>query len=201
MAKKAQKLPRLNFIPKDPFFESSIGKVMVWSLKVGRYIVIFTELIVIISFGTRFKLDRDLTDLNSNIVAKTAIVASYGNLEEQIRLIQKKSEIITDLIDENDSLQLWEKLLGLIPAEVKLTRLHYQPSELQISGTALSSRSFSDLVQRLQRDPQLGNLTIDQINSGDNKDPGINFIIRIAIANKKTKSAVQSQPNEEEPEL
>ena len=58
----------INLLPQDPFYETPIGRVMAWASTVGRYLVIFTEVVVIFSFASRFKLDRDLTDLNATIL-------------------------------------------------------------------------------------------------------------------------------------
>ena len=70
----------INLVPKDPFFATIPGRVLKWALSAGRYIVIFTELVVIISFATRFTLDRQVTDLNDTITSKEAIINSYGAL-------------------------------------------------------------------------------------------------------------------------
>jgi hypothetical protein len=66
------KVPTLevNLLPKDPFLSTSLGKLLQWSLTVGRYLVIFTELIVVSSFAARFSLDRQVTDLNASILQK-----------------------------------------------------------------------------------------------------------------------------------
>jgi hypothetical protein len=53
----------VNLLPQDPFFETVFGRFLKWALSIGRYIVIFTELIVILSFASRFTLDRMVTDL------------------------------------------------------------------------------------------------------------------------------------------
>jgi hypothetical protein len=61
----------INLLPKEEFEKKPLGKFLVWALSIGRYIVIFTELIVILAFLSRFKLDRDLADLNQSVREKT----------------------------------------------------------------------------------------------------------------------------------
>src|SRR5258708_3354540 len=130
-AKKPISFPQLNFVPSDPFYESPIGKASVWALRVGRYIIIFTEIIVIMSFASRFKLDRDLSDLNSSIAQKTAVVKSYADTETQMRTIQKKSDAITKILAQNDGLAAFDTLTTNVPNDVKLLRLGYPPIQLQ----------------------------------------------------------------------
>src|SRR5690554_2981690 len=87
----------INLLPKDPFFETVVGKTLKWALSAGRYIVIFTELIVILSFLARFTLDRQLTDVNSDIANNETIVASYGELEENFRRAQERTTQIKQI--------------------------------------------------------------------------------------------------------
>jgi len=65
---------QIELLPREEWEETSFGKFLKWLLTVGRYIVIFTELVVILAFLSRFKLDRDLTDLYKQIENKQAII-------------------------------------------------------------------------------------------------------------------------------
>jgi Tfp pilus assembly protein PilN len=201
LKKRNTRFPEFNLVPHDPFYDTILGKVMVWALKVGRYIVIFTELVVIVSFASRFKLDRDLTDLNSSIAQKTAIIKSYADTENRVRSIQKKSELVSKQLKDQASVSLIELVINKIPFDVKLTRLGYKPEEIQLIGQAKSSTSLASLVTTLQREPTFLGLTIDQVQSGDKKDPGYLFIIRIALQNATPPAASATTPKKEEPAI
>ncbi len=90
----AKEYTSVNLLSKDPFSESFVGKILMWALSIGRYIVVFTELVVILSFLSRFTLDRQMTDLNSKINQQLLIVESYGGLEENFRSIQDKLSFV-----------------------------------------------------------------------------------------------------------
>ena len=53
----------INLLPKTEFELSFWGRFIKWALSTGRYIIILTELVVIIAFMSRFKLDRDASDV------------------------------------------------------------------------------------------------------------------------------------------
>ena len=54
-----------------PGRETSFGeKFLNWSLTFGRYIIIGTEIIVLVAFFSRFKLDRDFIDLHDQVKEK-----------------------------------------------------------------------------------------------------------------------------------
>ena len=57
----------VNLLEKDDFSESPIGRIVTWAITYGRYIMILTEIVVLLAFISRFSLDRKLTDLNEAI--------------------------------------------------------------------------------------------------------------------------------------
>lgn len=181
MAGKQVRFPQINFLPRDPFYETPIGKVSLWALRVGRYIIIFTEIVVIISFVSRFKLDRDLTDLNSSIAQKTTVVQSFEDTEKQMRLIQKKSEESTKLLALNDNLAAFNLLVAKIPSDIRLTRIGYTPDALQINGIAQNSTGFAVFLSSLQRESTFKEISIDEIASGNKRDPGVAFALRLKL--------------------
>lgn len=183
--------PEINLIPKDPFYETPLGKAMVWSLRVGRYLVIFTEIIVIMSFASRFKLDRDLTDLNTSIVQKTAVVQSYGDTEKKMRLIQKRSEAVAKLLEESSTVDVFHTLISKIPPDIKVTRLGFDAKAIAVAGVARSSSNFAQFLQIMQSEPTFHGVTIDQIAKTDKNDQGLTFSVHIAL---KEEEVIQAAP-------
>ncbi|PIW06761.1 hypothetical protein COW38_04310, partial [Candidatus Collierbacteria bacterium CG17_big_fil_post_rev_8_21_14_2_50_45_7] len=52
----------INLLPHDKFESSTLGIILSWSLRFGKWSVILTQLIVMGAFIYRFTLDRGLTD-------------------------------------------------------------------------------------------------------------------------------------------
>lgn len=167
----------INLVPKDPFFQSNLGRTLQWALSAGRYIVIFTELVVIISFAARFTLDRQLNDLNSSIVEKESVIRSYGDLESKFRLAQTKIENVTAIEKESNILAVFENLTQVTPRDVTLSQLGIKPDSVSITGRTLSQSSFNLLVTNLQLSPQFNNITVTRVESGDNDSSGFDFSI------------------------
>ena len=71
----------IELLPKEEWEKTSLGKFIKWVLTVGRYIVIFTELIVISAFISRFKLDRDLSKIYEDIEKKQSLVVASSDFE------------------------------------------------------------------------------------------------------------------------
>ena len=172
----------INLMPQDPFYETPLGRMLLWASNIGRYLVVFTELIVIISFATRFKLDRDLTDLNSGITQKSNLISSYGSLENDVRTIQKKTEFLAQQKALLTPLDILDTVSTLIPPNVVLSVTQLHDQQVQVVGTAPSSKDLAMFVVNVQRKSLVKGLVVDQVKSSDQGAAGFEFTMRIALA-------------------
>jgi len=132
----------INLVPKDPFFSTVIGKILKWSLSAGRYIVIFTLLVVIMSFISRFTLDRKVTDLNSSINQKKNIILSYGDISENFRTIQEKISQYKQTEQETNIVDTFANMSKIMPEGIILQEFAIRPTSVMISGKTLSQSSL-----------------------------------------------------------
>lgn len=168
----------INLLPKDPFFSTVIGKILKWALSAGRYIVIFTELVVIMSFIARFTLDRQVTDLNSSIENKKQIILAYGNLENNFRTIQEKISQYQQTEQETNMVDTFANLSAVIPDGIILTELAIKPTSVTISGRTFSQNSFNILVNNLQLSPDFLNINVGEIQSSESEKGSLEFSIK-----------------------
>ena len=183
MVKPATAKPvNVNLLPKDPLSESITGKILLWALSIGRYIVVFTELIVILSFVSRFSLDRELTDLNSNIDRQLNIIQSYGDLENDFKKLQDQLKFISEVNKQIKPHTIVPVIASSMPVDVILNTLTINANEVNLTGTALSTQGFANFVSSLQAKPQLRSVQLLSINSGQDNNPGITFDIKADIS-------------------
>lgn len=173
----------INLLNPDPFKTSVVGKVMLWALSIGRYIVVFTELIVILSFVSRFKLDRDLTDLNTEIVRQKAIIESYGDLESIVRDLQKQLAFINRELESPQPETYLDLVVPLMPIDVKLNEMQMSGDLVKIDATALSQTGFKQFIRGLERTPQVKGIELSQVAS-ENASNNINFELTISVVNQ-----------------
>lgn len=178
MKKKAVSFD-INLVPKDPFFATPAGKVLKWALSIGRYIVIFTELVVILSFVTRFSLDRQVTDLNDAISQKKTIIQSYGDLEESVRQIQSVLEQYDLLEQQTNLVEIFPELTNILPRDTELTELVLRPDQISFSGRTVKQSSLNIIINNIQLSDRFTNVSVDKIESNTtDKSGGFNFVIR-----------------------
>ncbi len=162
-AKKAPKTT-IEFIPQEEWERTSFGKFLKWLLNVGRWIVIITELIVIMAFLSRFKLDRDLTNLNEAVKQKQAIVNASSDFEKDFRFLQKRLSTIEGL--EKNQLEA-DKILEIFsqvtPAGIQLSNFNLNGEKISLTAAADSETTFAVFLQNLKKEPRLTNLSLDKV--------------------------------------
>ncbi len=181
----------INLLPKDPFYTSMVGRILTWAMSAGRYLVIFTELIVIISFATRFKLDRDVTDLNTSLHQKKIIIESYGPLEQNVRQTQAKLEEYQKQEQSSNIIDVFAYLTEVTPNDVILDKLIVNPTSVVVSGKTLSQVAFNTLINNLQLSPHFRNVTISKVEASQ-ENSGLEFQLQ---ANTKDSVSTQKQPS------
>lgn len=177
----------VNLLPEDPFFKTFLGQTLRWALSVGRYIVIFTELLVVLSFLARFTLDRQLTNLNDAIHQKRTVAEAYGDLENQFRLAQAKIDQYQQIEQQANISDTFPLLTQIMPSGVQLEELVINPEHIIMTGSTISQNSLNVLINNLQLSPDFTKISIDKIEASDQAGSGFDFSLRA-----ETKRGVRS---------
>lgn len=166
----------INLLSKDELEKTPIGKFLKWTLTLGRYIVIFTELIVTLVFLVRFKLDRELVKLHEEIKQKQTIIASFEELEYNVRFLQKRLEIIKKIETENlnPSLVL-EELSKIIPIDIVFNELTIQNKSISIEGNSLSNVGLNTFLNGLKSNKLFSQINLESISSKGKRGPTLKF--------------------------
>lgn len=181
----------INLVPKDPFFETLLGRSLKWALSAGRYIVMFTELIVVLSFVTRFYLDRQITDLNRAIFQKESVINSYGNFEQEVRAIQTRIAQYEEIEQSANIADTFPSLAEVVPTGIKLDELVIYPDRVALKGTVLSQKSLNILINNLQISPKFHNIVVSTIESEGIKSSGFSFQLTAQTQEAVTQKAVK----------
>lgn len=171
--------PKLNLYPEDPFFETAIGRIMRWAVGAGHHIIIFTELIVIVSFFSRFVLDRQLTDLNSSIGQKQSIIESYGDLEASFRMAQQQETDTQAILAQQGRLEVFDLLSQITPPDVKYSSISLSGGNLSLVGKAGSLQTLIVLVENSKQNSAFQRISVGRLESGDRSDPNLDFTMNL----------------------
>ena len=192
-----KKFSSINLVPQDEFDRSVIGKVLKWALTTGKSIVILTEFVVILAFLSRFKLDRDLNDLNEVIIQKQALVDSYNDVEQQMLDIQARMTLVGEIdnisVNVSDSMS---QLATVVPLDTKLDSVELGQTGWSIKGVAGTETGFATLLAQLQNSGQFDTVNVGSLRY-DPRKGGLVFGLDAVFPKTPTErptTTISSQP-------
>ena len=166
----------IELLPREEWEKPSFGQILKWALTVGRWIVIGTELVVILAFLSRFKLDRDLSNLYKDIKQKQIIIESNREFEDDFRFLQQRLATIKGLEQKELAAgKVLDEITLLTPVDVSFTEFIVAGQEINLVATALSEQGLSTFLNNLKQSPQFKNLVISSLSSGTEQGVGIQF--------------------------
>ncbi|OGG14942.1 hypothetical protein A2875_03195 [Candidatus Gottesmanbacteria bacterium RIFCSPHIGHO2_01_FULL_46_14] len=170
----------INLIGEGDFSRTPIGRIVTWATTYGRYIMILTEIIVLLAFISRFSLDRKLTDLKEEITQKQAIIETNNSLEQQIRLVQQKLTTIRTLItNQAEPITTLRDIQNALPPDAYLESLDISEKEAKMSVIVGTTQGVSSLLTNLKANPHVSSVTIGDITTG--KMGGSQFDLTVEI--------------------
>lgn len=166
----------INLLPGEDLVKNGPwGKFLSWVLTYGRYIVVTTEIIVLLAFFSRFKLDRDLTDLHRAQTQKEAIILSNRDFENEVRSLQNRLKTIAGLLKQRQAPKdLLTALSSLTPQDVVLSELAFDQKKLALTAIAATNDGFNIFLNNLSASPLIANVNLNAIDKNQ-KGPGIEF--------------------------
>lgn len=165
MAKKIIK-PEINLLPQEEFEASTLGRTLKWLLTTFRYIVIGTEMVVMIAFLSRFWLDAQSADLINAINQKKSVIASYSGFEKQFRSVQDKLKIFNSFNSSNQKVTpIIQKISTIIPADITLTSLAIDKSKITIIASTQNEASAVNFVASLNNSGVISAASVSSIES------------------------------------
>lgn len=141
-------LIRLNLLKSQTDSSKLTVKIFRWLLVSGKYIFILVEMIVLIAFFIRFRLDTDLQSKKKDIDKKKDYIESLRSSEIAIRQTQFKLTTIGKFYSNYaDNTQIVKELADQTPLGVKFVTLSLenQADKIVIKLSA-QSQSSTDIL-------------------------------------------------------
>ena len=174
----------LNLLPSGKWETGIPGKLLRWALKTGRYIVVFTELIVISAFLYRFGLDRKLTDLNEEMKLQLSAVNTYGDLETNFRNLQSRLELIKQ--GQESSLKpdlILTNISQITPIDTAYSTISIDKETVSLQGQTLSEIGLATLLAKAQANEVFSEVNLESVSSPTEKSQAIDFTLSLTLKN------------------
>ena len=178
----------INLIGDEEMEHTPFGRIVAWAVTYGRYIMIGTEIVVLLAFISRFSLDRKLTDLNDEVSQKQAIIDANQQFESDFRTLQDKLAKAQTLLTVSPvTSNALDTIQTLLPADTHLQSLDITDQTVTGIVNANTTAGFSQCIANFQAASIFSSVEISNIS----RDPatGIQFTFTGVIASKPTKGS------------
>lgn len=166
----------INLLGEGNFNASVFDKLINWGITYGRYIMIATEVIVLLAFISRFSLDRKLVDLREEIDQKKIILEANQRFEQEFKQMQEKLKTAKSLLEnQTDIHDLLSFIQMIIPEDSYLTELSFSGKMLRFSVISGKPESVSLLLSQIAQKQQFRSVEVSNIRKNPTK--GLEFHI------------------------
>lgn len=180
----ATKLGKINLLPKDSFEFSTLGKILKWALTTGRVLVVLTEFVVILAFGSRFYFDKKSNDLIEVIDQRQAVVDSYADIEKRVRSILARQAIVEKYTKENLAINnAIGQIRRVTPQDVIFDEIAIDSKGFSLTGSAGSEGGLANLLLGVNSIQNISGVNVGGIDF-DQRQGTIKFRVNISLAQK-----------------
>ncbi len=164
----------ISLLPRERFRKSIGGRISYWLITIGRYVIIFTELVVVAAFLSRFYFDRKNADLSEKIRQQKAILLSVSDFEKDYLLFQKRLKTVADKIsvdqDFSEPLDIIAKDLHPDVSVVGYSfNIEDQETRISLRVESLSVSGISFSVTSLSGDPRVEKVRLESVSKEKGK--------------------------------
>ncbi len=158
-------------------------RIFEWTTTTGKRIIMLTELIILIFFFSRFKLDQNLLKIKKDIALSGSILEYYQPQENKLKTAQKKIRKIKEL---KQTAFKWNNQLDLIqnktPTKLTFETLSISANKIEMQATVDDAVSFGTFIQELVSEPKIKSITFTS-SSYDVKKNIYEFAMILVIDN------------------
>ncbi|MEO6508395.1 MAG: hypothetical protein ABIO02_00425 [Patescibacteria group bacterium] len=153
---------KINLLP--PPQQSLIDKTVYFSYNYLRYILVFTQLVVLGVFTYRFSVDQQIVDLKDSLRQKQEIVKVSSPLLKQGAVVDDKIRNIKTVITKQDIYnEMISYYLSVFPEKITATQLSLLQGEIYLEGTTNDVGIIQIFYNRLKKDNRFGQLELRNI--------------------------------------
>lgn len=177
----------ISLLPDEANTNTVSARIVRWVTSVARVVIVFTEIIVIGAFLSRFWLDRKNSDLSDSIRQQKAIIESTKNFEADYNLLQKKLNIIRQLYtDQPEYNSKVATIVESTPPDITYDTLQLTNDSAKniiasLSLNAYQESSIINFITNLILNPRIKSVDVNTI---EKKPKDVKYIVNLTVSFK-----------------
>jgi predicted Zn-dependent protease len=166
------KKKKISLLEEKPLGATTWGRFVNWLAFSGRGILVFTELIVLLAFVSRFWLDAKNNDLGEIVRQKKVILESSSQFEKDFLELQKRLNLadayFTNLPELENFLNI---IVANLPAGISLNSFNFVTGEstprANIDIYILSEEDLALFINNLTKDERVAKVRVGKIEQDE----------------------------------
>jgi len=162
-----KKRKEISLLPEEKGgLKNNLNKIADWLVNTGRWIIVFTQLFVIIAFLSRFWLDQEIADLYAKTSQKIAIIEAAQEFEEEFRILQGRLIKIGQVNENRQNVnEKIEKIIALLPPQISLRSIEVHNEEISFLIVSRNEQALINFFKNLIVAPYLKQINVDSIST------------------------------------
>lgn len=167
--------------------KSAFDNFIEWALTIGRFLVILTETIALITFVSRFSLDRQLVNLHDEIKRDQQYIQAFSSSETDFRQLQARLTAAKKLDGTaNEKYQITKDVLAILRTVPDINLLSINEDNFRIDCNVKSIAAVTAVVNSVRNYSKVASVSVDKI---ENKSSTGVINLNITATLKSAKSA------------
>jgi len=148
--------------------DSTIDRVIYFSLNYLRYILVITQIVVIFVFFYKFKVDQEIIDLKEAVDQKKEIIEISRPLLKEAEAAEFKINKIKPLLKEQSGLlNQFNYLLSNFPQSLFLTKYRVNGNQTTLEGYTQDARVIRQFYAWLQKNKKFKEINLNSLKKTD----------------------------------
>ncbi len=167
---------QISLLPSENDPNNIVNRTINWLTSVGRVIIIFTELIVVGAFVSRFWLDRTNADLSETLRQQKAIIDSTKEFQQDFSLVKARLDKIDKLLTSPNLSVSLNSIFKSTPSQIFFQKIQLSPNtdnlDTQLDIIAFDNNMAVSFISNLIANPDIESVSIRKIE----KAPKTSFL-------------------------
>jgi len=179
----------ISLLPNEENSHSFSARFLRWITSVGRVVIIFTELIVIIAFLSRFWLDRKNSDLSEILRQQKAILTSTKDFEDDYLSLQGRLQYIKNFyLSQPDYVNNLNSLIQSLPSGIYFQNFNLSHDKktsqvyAKVQLYSYQEDAIVNFITNLKLNPDIDGVEVQKI---EKKTKDSKYYLNIALTFKK----------------
>lgn len=152
-------------------------KIIYFALHYLRYIIVLTQLVVILVFFYRFKIDQTIIDTKEAVDQKKEIIqVAYPLIKKAEAINKKTNEIKVILSSQREMSTMFQYIFSVFPESLILKQVMYENQGIKLNGIAIDPKQLQNFYNILKKENKFGIVNLENI---EKNDEGFSFLLKL----------------------